>query len=122
MSEIFVETVEYGNEAESTVKVLRCAEKYNKHSSEFLHNAKAYVGRNLLKFIFMEDTIMKRKILTIKEAAQLIDGLTEYRIRQMCISGQLPCFMAGKKYLIAEENLYKAVFGDNYNRKDGDIA
>ena len=52
-----------------------------------------------------------RRVLTIKEAAKLIDGLTEYRIRQMCISGQLPCFMAGKKYLIAEENLYKAVFG-----------
>lgn len=58
----------------------------------------------------MKDT--KRKVLTIKEAAKLIDGLTEYRIRQMCISGQLPCFMAGKKYLIAEENLYKVVFGE----------
>ena len=72
---------------------------------------------------------MKRKILTIKEAAQLIDGLTEYRIRQLVhstgfaiASGQLPCFMAGKKYLIAEENLYRAVFGENYDRKDGDVA
>lgn len=52
-----------------------------------------------------------RRVLTINEAAKLIDGLTEYCIRQMCISGQLPCFMAGRKYLIAEENLYKAVFG-----------
>ena len=41
--------------------------------------------------------------LTIKEAAGLIDGLTEFRVRQMCISGQLPCFMAGRKYLIYEE-------------------
>lgn len=55
---------------------------------------------------------MKRKILTIKEASQLIDGITEYRIRQMCISGQLSCFRAGKKYLISEEVLYKAVFGE----------
>ncbi len=47
----------------------------------------------------------KKRVLTIKEAAQLIDGLTEYRIRQMCVSGQLPCVMAGKKYLISEENL-----------------
>lgn len=54
----------------------------------------------------------KRKVLTIKEAAGLIDGITEYRIRQMCVNGQLPCFMAGKKYLIAESALYKAVFGD----------
>ena len=52
-----------------------------------------------------------RRILTIKEAAKLIDGLTEYRIRQMCKSGQLPCFMAGKKYLIDEQALYRAVFG-----------
>lgn len=58
----------------------------------------------------------KRRVLTIKEAAKLIDGLTEYRIRQMCISGQLPCFMAGKKYLIAEENLYKVVFGESYGK------
>ena len=53
----------------------------------------------------------KKKVLTIKEAAQLIDGLTEYRIRQMCKSGQLPCFMAGKKYLISKETLYVVVFG-----------
>ena len=51
------------------------------------------------------------------QTAKHIDGLTEYRIRQMCISGQLPCFMAGKKYLIAEENLYKAVFGENYGKE-----
>lgn len=58
----------------------------------------------------------KKKIITIKEAAKLIDGLSEYRIRQMCISGQLPAFKAENKYLIAEENLYKTVF-DN---KGGD--
>ena len=52
----------------------------------------------------------KKKIITIKEAAKLIDGLSEYRIRQMCISGQLPAFKSGNKYLIAEENLYKTVF------------
>ena len=44
-----------------------------------------------------------RRILTIKEAAKLIEGLTEYRIRQMVKSGQFPCFMAGKKYLIDEQ-------------------
>lgn len=65
--------------------------------------------------------ISKRKVLTIKEAAKLIEGLTEYRIRQMCLSGQLPCFMAGKKYLISEEALMKAVFG-HYEPEDGDTA
>lgn len=52
----------------------------------------------------------KKKLLTIKEAAELIDGLTEYRVRQMCRSGQLPCFKAGRKYLINESVLYKVVF------------
>ena len=66
-------------------------------------------------------TTTNRRVLTIKEAAKLIDGLTEYRIRQMCISGQLPCFMAGKKYLNAEEKLYKAVFGKDY-RRESDVA
>ena len=56
--------------------------------------------------------VEKRRILTIKEAAEMIDGLTEYRVRQMCITGQLPCFKAGRKYLISEENLLKAVFKD----------
>ena len=54
----------------------------------------------------------KKRILTIKEAAALIDGLTEYRVHQMCITGQLPCFKAGRKYLISEENLINVVFGD----------
>lgn len=58
----------------------------------------------------------KRRILTIKEAAEMIDGLTEYRVRQMCITGQLPCFKAGRKYLISEENLLKAVFKDFYDK------
>ena len=61
---------------------------------------------------------MKKKKLTIKQASQLIDGLTEYRIRQMCISGELPCFMAGKKYLISEDVLYRTVFTDYPTSKD----
>ena len=52
---------------------------------------------------------VKAKLLTIKEAALLIEGLTEYRIRQLCVSGKLPCFMAGKKYLINENALMKIV-------------
>lgn len=56
---------------------------------------------------------MKRKMLTIKEAAEVIEGLTEYRIRCMCKSGQVRCFRAGRKYLISEEELVKAVFGSD---------
>ena len=47
------------------------------------------------------------KLLTIKEAARFVDGLTEYRIRQLCLSGKLPCFKAGKKYLINENALVR---------------
>ena len=57
-----------------------------------------------------EQTNTKKKLLTIKEAAELIDGITEYRVRQMCKSGQLPCFKAGRKYLINADTLYKVVF------------
>lgn len=54
----------------------------------------------------------KAKLLTIKQAAQVVDGITEYRIRQMCISGELPCFKAGKKYLINENVLLQNVMGE----------
>ena len=57
----------------------------------------------------MENT--KRRMLTIVEAARLIEGITEYRIRTMCKSGQLRSFKAGNKLLIAESDLYETVFG-----------
>ena len=65
--------------------------------------------------MFKEVSIMenntKRRMLTIGEAARLIEGITEYRIRQMCKSGQLRSFKAGNKFLIAESDLYETVFG-----------
>lgn len=57
------------------------------------------------------ETNTKKKLLTIKETAKLIDGITKYRVRQMCKSGQLRCFKAGNKYLIYEKNLTELVFG-----------
>lgn len=57
----------------------------------------------------MEST--KRRLLTVREAAALIDGLSEYRVRRMCMSGQLPYFKSGNRLLITEENLMRAVFG-----------
>ena len=55
----------------------------------------------------------KAQMLTIKQAAQVVEGITEYRIRQMCITGELPCFKAGKKYLINEKTLRKVVMGED---------
>lgn len=56
---------------------------------------------------------MDRRLYTISEAAAMIDGLSEYRVRQMCRSGELHCFKAGRKYLISEDSLMRAVFGDD---------
>ena len=49
------------------------------------------------------------KLLTIKQAAAVIEGLTEYRIRQLCRAGELPCIKAGKKYLINEQTLIEVI-------------
>lgn len=54
----------------------------------------------------------KITMLTIKEAAGLVEGLTEYRVRQMCIQKQIPCIMAGKKYLINKDILLRFLCGD----------
>lgn len=53
----------------------------------------------------------KPRLLTIKEAACVIDGLSEYRIRQMCLCGLLPVIKAGRKTLISEEALLTTIFG-----------
>ena len=51
-------------------------------------------------------------MLTIKEAAALVEGLTEYRVRQMCINDQVPHIMAGNKYLINKELFLKYLRGE----------
>ena len=51
-------------------------------------------------------------MLTIKEAAALVDGLTEYRVRELCRSGALPSVKAGKKFLINKEILHKFLSGE----------
>ena len=62
----------------------------------------------------------KKSILTIKEAASRIDGLTEHRVRQMCKNGQLHCFMAGKKFLINEDELYRVVLSRSGMSREDD--
>ena len=57
-------------------------------------------------------TETKTVMLTIKQAAALVDGLTEFRVRELCKSGELPCFKAGKKYLINKEILHKFLLGE----------
>ena len=57
------------------------------------------------------NTETKIQMLTIKEAAALVDGLTEYRVRELCRSGELPTVKAGKKYLINKEILLRFLSG-----------
>ena len=56
-------------------------------------------------------TETKIVMLTIKEAAALVEGLTEYRVRQMCIN-QIPHIMAGKKYLINRDKFLSYLRGE----------
>jgi excisionase family DNA binding protein len=51
-------------------------------------------------------------MLTIKQAAALVEGLTEYRVRQMCINDQVPHIMAGKKYLINKDLFLRYLRGE----------
>jgi len=57
-------------------------------------------------------TETRTTMLTIKEAAQAVKGLTEYRIRRMCKEGTLPHIKAGKKHLINQDVLLKLVKGE----------
>ena len=53
-------------------------------------------------------------MLTIKEAAALVNGMTEYRVRQMCINDQIPHIMAGRKYLINKDIFLNYLRGKTY--------
>ena len=57
-------------------------------------------------------TETKITMLTINEAAALVEGLSEYRVRQMCKGNQIPCVKAGKKYLINKEVFLRYLGGD----------
>jgi len=52
--------------------------------------------------IEMNQTI---RMLTINEAAERVPGLSKWRVRDMCIKGELPHIKAGKKYLKNEQVL-----------------
>ena len=59
-----------------------------------------------------ENVVPEKKLLTIKEAAMLVDGLTEYCVRKMCRDGTLRTFRSGRKYLIEKEELFKVLNGE----------
>lgn len=51
----------------------------------------------------------KPQMLTLKQAAELVDGLSAFRIRKMCNEGILPHVKAGNKYLVNKTALFNAI-------------
>ncbi len=46
------------------------------------------------------------KLLTIRQAARLIDGFTEYQIRRLVKNGALPYLKSGNRVLIEEQAIF----------------
>jgi hypothetical protein len=63
----------------------------------------------------MARTKSKPVMLTIKQASQCAEGLSEYRLRQMCINKEIPTVKAGNKYLICEQVLLNYLTRGAYN-------
>jgi hypothetical protein len=59
-----------------------------------------------------QPTAEKPRLLTLKQAAALISGLTVYRVRRLCVSGELRHHKFGNKFMISAHELYK-FFGVN---------
>jgi len=53
----------------------------------------------------------KLRLLTLKEAARLIEGLTEYRVRMLCTQNTIKYHKFGNKYMISERALLE-YFGE----------
>lgn len=51
------------------------------------------------------ENIIKFRLLTLKEAAKLIDGLSVYRIKMLCINGDIKHHRFGRKFMISEKSL-----------------
>ena len=45
----------------------------------------------------------KPRLLTLKEAAALIEGLTEYRVRSLCRDDLIKYHKFGNKYMVSEK-------------------
>ena len=58
------------------------------------------------------ETARKPRLLTLRDAALLIDGLTEYRVKKLCLDGEIKHHKFGSKYMISERELLK-YFGEN---------
>ena len=62
------------------------------------------------------DRDTKLKLVSVKEAAQLIDKLTEYMIRKMIRTGELEPIKIGRKIYIVEDDIYRAIFWNDTDK------
>ena len=60
------------------------------------------------------------KLLTVKEAAKLIDGLTPHRVRRLCHEKKIIYHKFGSKFMIADIEILK-YFGLAIKEKDAII-
>ena len=58
-----------------------------------------------------------KKLYSCKEAASLIDELTEYMIRKLIKDGILIPIKLGRNVYVTQEAVYKAVFGEDSESK-----
>ena len=55
----------------------------------------------------MNENENKVILLTIKEAADMVEGLSQYQVRMLIKTGQLSCIKAGTKHFINKAVLLK---------------
>jgi hypothetical protein len=53
----------------------------------------------------MTNQTNKPRLLNLRQAAALIEGLTEYRLRRLCLDGKLKYHKFGNKYMVSEKTL-----------------
>ena len=53
----------------------------------------------------------KKKLYDVKEAAGLMEELSEYMIRKMIKDGRIIPYRIGRKIYLTEELVYNAVYG-----------
>jgi hypothetical protein len=54
-------------------------------------------------------TAWEPRLVTIAEAAQIVPGLTKWRLRELCLSKTLPHIRAGRKVLINVATIFDFV-------------
>ena len=55
---------------------------------------------------------LQKKLYCVKDAAGLVDELSEYMLRKMIKEGRIEPYRIGRKIYLTEEQVYQAVYCD----------